>query len=83
MENYTVILGEDERDKPRVTHSTWSDEKIMLQQPVAFRKSVHALRKSFLEFQWHLEYRNLKSTHILWTILPREFAGKSCITCVK
>lgn len=57
MENYTVILGEDQRDKPRLSHNTCSDEEIMLQQSVAFRKSVQAFRRSFPKFQRHFEHQ--------------------------
>lgn len=60
MENYAVILGEDERDQRRLSHNTCSEEKIMLQQTEAFRKSIQAFRRPFSKLQWHFEHQKFK-----------------------
>lgn len=56
----TVILGEDEKDKPKLSHNIYSDEEMMLQQSVAFRLSFQALRRSFQKFKRHFENQKIK-----------------------
>lgn len=60
MGNYAVILGEDERDQPRLSHSTCREEKIMLQQTVAFIKSIQAFRRPFSKLQRHFKHQKFK-----------------------
>lgn len=45
------LYGHTGKGSDRLSHNTCSDEEMMLQQLVTFRKSVQAFRRSFPKFQ--------------------------------